>query len=249
MTQPDQIAQIADSGKRMTSIPSQIGSSSFKRSRNSAAAMPQRSLSSVRKAPALLSSQATIKGAESGERSTTCPNGSTVARFGNVIVDFSGPEAYKGRVRLPFAAHEFRVLRYFIDNPGRVICRHELLDKVWGYNAYPTTQTVDNQIFNFRHKLEVNPEKPAHFVTVHGIGYSFVKEEFDSGLYKLQSSIRRNTGRKSTCDSADFRNVIFGYLSGVYESLVRNCPQGQKPRETTRSMAKAWLLRRGLWES
>jgi hypothetical protein len=60
MTQTDQIAQIADSENRMTSIPSQIGSSSFKRSRNSAAAMPQRSLSSVGKAPALLTSQATI---------------------------------------------------------------------------------------------------------------------------------------------------------------------------------------------
>jgi DNA-binding response OmpR family regulator len=36
----------------------------------------------------------------------------------------------RAELRLPFTAHEFRVLRYFIDNPGRVICRHELLDKV-----------------------------------------------------------------------------------------------------------------------
>jgi hypothetical protein len=129
MTQTDEIAQIADSRKRMISIPSQIGGSSIKRSRNSVAAMPRR-LSSVGKAPALLTSQATTKGGVSGERNTTCPNESTVARFGNIMVDFSGAEAYKSVVRLPFTAHEFRVLRFFIDNPGRVICRHELLDKV-----------------------------------------------------------------------------------------------------------------------
>ena len=109
----------------------------------------------MEKAPALLTSQATTKGAVVGERNATCSNGSTVARFGNIIVDFSGAEAYKGGVRLPFTAQEFRVLRYFIDNPGRVICRHELLDKVWGYNSYPTTRTVDNQIFKLRQKLEL----------------------------------------------------------------------------------------------
>lgn len=238
MTRTDQIAQISNSGARMTSIPSQIGSSSFKRSRNSAVAMPQRRPLSETRAPALLALPPATKGAVSGERNATCSNGSTVARFGNIIVDFSGAEAYKGGVRLPFTAQEFKVLRYFIDNPGRVICRHELLDKVWGYNSYPTTRTVDNQIFKLRQKLELNPKKPAHFVTVHGIGYKFVNEDFCSGLYSLQSCVRRNMGRKSTADAADFRNVILGYLSGVYEFLVRNCPQGQMRRET----AGSWFV-------
>jgi DNA-binding response OmpR family regulator len=159
MTRTDQIAQISNAGRLMTSIASQIGSSSFKRSRNSAAAMPQRRPLSEGKAPALLALPANTKEAVSGERNTTCANGSTVARFGNIIVDFSGAEAYKGGVRLPFTAHEFRVLRYFIDNTGRVICRHELLDKVWGYNSYPTTRTVDNQIFKLRQKAGIKSKE------------------------------------------------------------------------------------------
>ena len=71
-------------------------------------------------------------------------------------------------------AHEFKLFRYFIDNPERVLTRDELLKEVWGYNAYPSTRTVDNQILKLRQKFEDNPAKPCHFCTVHGVGYRFV---------------------------------------------------------------------------
>jgi DNA-binding response OmpR family regulator len=44
---------------------------------------------------------------------------------------------------------------------------------VWGYNSYPTTRTVDNQVMKLRQKLEPDPSRPIHFVTVHGAGYKF----------------------------------------------------------------------------
>jgi len=50
-----------------------------------------------------------------------------------------------------------------------------LLNEVWGYNAYPSTRTVDNQILKLRQKLEENPAIPVHFCTVHGAGYRFVQ--------------------------------------------------------------------------
>jgi DNA-binding response OmpR family regulator len=164
MTQTDQIAQITDSGKLMTCIPSQIRSRSFKPSGTSAAvARSQRLLSAVEKAQGVLTSQATTRGAVRNEHNTTRPDESAVARFGCIIVDFSGAKAYRDGVKVPLTAYEFKMLRYFIDNPGRVISRHELLDKVWVYNAYPTTRTVDNQIYKLRQKLERDPKSPVSF--------------------------------------------------------------------------------------
>jgi hypothetical protein len=120
-------------------------------------------------------------------------------------------------------------------NPGRVISRNELLNKVWGYNAFPTTRTVDNLILKLRQKLELDTKSPSHFVTVHGIGYKFLREEFESGalarFQSLQLSIRRNPGREGECDGADLRNMILGYLSVVYELLTRNSPQRSMPPE------------------
>jgi len=73
-------------------------------------------------------------------------------------------------------AHEFKLLRYFVENASRVISRGELLNDVWGYDNYPTTRTVDNQILKLRQKLEVDPAQPRHFRTVHGAGYKFSPE-------------------------------------------------------------------------
>jgi DNA-binding response OmpR family regulator len=51
-----------------------------------------------------------------------------------------------------------------------------LLNDGWGYNYYPTTRTVDNQILKLRQKLEDDPARPQYFRTVHGSGYKFVRE-------------------------------------------------------------------------
>jgi DNA-binding response OmpR family regulator len=75
---------------------------------------------------------------------------------------------------VPLTAQEFRVLKFFSRNRGRVISRSELLNEVWGYQDYPTTRTVDNHIWKLRLKLEDDPGNPVHFQTVHGAGYKFV---------------------------------------------------------------------------
>jgi DNA-binding winged helix-turn-helix (wHTH) protein len=166
----------------------------------------------------------------------TDERGATIARFGCIIVDFSGAEVYRDGVKVPLTAHEVKVLRYFIDNPGRVISRDEFLEKVWGYNAYPTTRTVDNQILKLRQKLERNAKSPTHFLTVHGVGYKFVHGEFESGaparLERLQASLQRNAGRQSACNRDDLLNIMFGYLPILYEFLPRKYPQdSMRPRE------------------
>jgi len=69
---------------------------------------------------------------------------------------------------------EFKVLKFFVSNPNRVISRDDMLNQVWGYENYPCTRTVDNQVLKLRKKLEAETEHPLHFRTVHGVGYKFI---------------------------------------------------------------------------
>jgi DNA-binding response OmpR family regulator len=94
--------------------------------------------------------------------------------FGKVTADFSAMEFHNDNVKVALTANEIKLLRYFLDNVDRVITREELLIEVWGYTAYPTTRTVDNQVMKLRQKLEADPARPVHFRTMHGIGYKFV---------------------------------------------------------------------------
>jgi DNA-binding response OmpR family regulator len=94
-------------------------------------------------------------------------------RFGDCEVDLAAMEVRKQSQPVTLTAHEFKLLRYFLDNAERVISRAELLTNVWGYNHYPTTRSVDNQILKLRQKLETDPANPRYFLTVHGAGYKF----------------------------------------------------------------------------
>ncbi len=93
--------------------------------------------------------------------------------FGDVQVDFIKYEVTRNEKPIKLSATEFRVLHYFTEHLGEVITREKFLDDVWGYNAYPTTRTVDNFILSLRKKIEVDPSAPKHLITVHKIGYKF----------------------------------------------------------------------------
>ena len=97
-----------------------------------------------------------------------------VVSFGNVSADFAKMELIRDGQPVPMTAQEFRLLKFFTQNPGRVLSRSELLNQVWGYDNYPSTRTVDNHIWKLRLKLENEPANPVHFHTVHGAGYKFV---------------------------------------------------------------------------
>lgn len=97
-----------------------------------------------------------------------------ICRFGDFEIDFAKMTARRAGKPIILTAHEFKLLKYFIQNPERVLSREELLIKVWGYNAYPTTRTVDNQILKLRQKLEDDLANPRYLQTVYGAGYRFV---------------------------------------------------------------------------
>lgn len=94
-------------------------------------------------------------------------------RFGDVSVDFVKMEVRRRDQIVFLTTRELAILRLMVSNKGVVISRDRLLNEVWGYEAYPTTRTVDNQIVKLRQKLESDPENPEHILTVRGTGYKF----------------------------------------------------------------------------
>jgi two-component system alkaline phosphatase synthesis response regulator PhoP len=99
---------------------------------------------------------------------------SDVYQFGGVRVDFRRAEVYFDDKAIELSAREFQLLRYFIEKRGNTISREELLNEVWGYNAMPSTRTVDVHVAWLRQKLEPNPRHPQFILTIHGLGYKFV---------------------------------------------------------------------------
>jgi DNA-binding response OmpR family regulator len=94
--------------------------------------------------------------------------------FADVVVDFSKMEITRGGGKITVTPKEFKTLEFLTKNAERTISRDELLDKFWGYQDYPCTRTVDNHILRLRQKLESDPSRPSHFLTVHCRGYKFV---------------------------------------------------------------------------
>ena len=109
-----------------------------------------------------------------GPGQTSCLEEKKIVRFGRISIDFLAMEARRSDRPVGLTAMEFKVLKFFVSNPNRVITRDQLLNEAWGYHNYPCTRTVDNHVLKLRQKLEPEPGDPVHFRTVHGIGYKFV---------------------------------------------------------------------------
>lgn len=92
-------------------------------------------------------------------------------RLGEVVIDFQKLTCRRGDAGVQLTAREFRILEVLAAAQDRPVSRDEFLDKAWEYNAFPTNRTVDNQILTLRQKLETDPAKPVHLLTVHGVGY------------------------------------------------------------------------------
>lgn len=91
-----------------------------------------------------------------------------------MVIDFRRYEARKGGRPVDMTRKEFGVIRYLASRAEIVVTRDELLNEVWGYEATPTTRTVDNHIASLRAKLESSPAEPRHLLTMHGVGYKWV---------------------------------------------------------------------------
>jgi two-component system alkaline phosphatase synthesis response regulator PhoP len=102
---------------------------------------------------------------------------SAALEFGGNHIDFKTYEARSWDGTQHSLTHkEAMILRVLADQPGAIVTREEILDRVWGYEVFPSTRTIDNFIVRLRKRFERNAELPAHFHTVRGVGYRFTVE-------------------------------------------------------------------------
>lgn len=99
-----------------------------------------------------------------------------VVRFGDATVDFTRHLAELRGEPVELTKLELDLVRYFTANPGRVLSRAELLEKVWMLANYSQTRTVDNFIVRLRRHFEPDPDRPRYFLSVRGAGYKFVPD-------------------------------------------------------------------------
>lgn len=95
--------------------------------------------------------------------------------FDDVSVDLLGMKVTRAGKPIHLTRSELRIVEYLLRAAGRVVPRQELLSKVCGDERGRISHTVKTHVSNLRRKLEKYPEKPSHFVTVHGVGYKFVQ--------------------------------------------------------------------------
>jgi len=98
----------------------------------------------------------------------------SIVQLKSLKIDFGHYKIIRKENEIDLTSLEVDVLRYLIGQDGKVVSRDDLLDKIWGYEKFPTTRTIDNHILKLRKKIENDPNHPRHILTVYGGGYRFV---------------------------------------------------------------------------
>ena len=100
-----------------------------------------------------------------------------IARFGEISLNFRKMELCRGDRPIVLTLQEYKVLKFFIARPEVVVSRQKLISAVWPKRERSSERTVDNHIARLRQKIERDPARPAHLLTVHGVGYKFVPQD------------------------------------------------------------------------
>jgi two-component system response regulator RegX3 len=100
-----------------------------------------------------------------------------VLRGGAVELDIDAHEARLNGLPVDLRPKEFELLESLMRRRNRLAARHTLIDEVWGPSYFGDTKTLDVHIKRLRQKLEPDPARPTHIVTVRGLGYKFVDDQ------------------------------------------------------------------------
>lgn len=96
-----------------------------------------------------------------------------IIKHGDITIDCTRREVYKNGTLVEMPLKEFELLKLLILNKGKVLSRELLLEKIWGFDYYGETRTVDVHIRYLRQKIEYDDSNPTYIETVRGIGYRF----------------------------------------------------------------------------
>jgi len=95
-------------------------------------------------------------------------------RFGGNEVQFSQYKIVTAKgEQITLTKKEMMLLKLLIERKGEVVSRKQILEKVWGYDIFPSTRTIDNFILSFRKYFEPNPREPKYFLSIRSVGYQF----------------------------------------------------------------------------
>jgi DNA-binding response OmpR family regulator len=100
--------------------------------------------------------------------------GSEEFGFNNRVIDFRNLELRTPEQTIRLTLMEAQLLRYLVKHEGKVVSRKAILENVWGLNEDTDTRAIDNFIVRLRKYIEDDPTKPAHLLTVRGVGYRFI---------------------------------------------------------------------------
>lgn len=98
-----------------------------------------------------------------------------VLKFGNVVIDFEKFFAQVGNEEVKLTSLEFKLMKLFYDNEGKVLSREDIFEKVWDVKDYLGMRSVDNFVARLRKYFEIDPSNPQYFQSVRGVGYKFIK--------------------------------------------------------------------------
>ena len=99
--------------------------------------------------------------------------------IGSLRLDFDSYQVWLKGNKLPLTPKEFDLLKLLLTNPGRAFSRDELLERIWGYEYYGDTRTVDVHIRHLRAKLAADTAFSEAIETVRGVGYLFTRKIVD----------------------------------------------------------------------
>jgi DNA-binding response OmpR family regulator len=99
----------------------------------------------------------------------------TTFKIGSATVNVSSHTLTRGKKTETLSFYEVELLRLLHERVGQPVSRDEILNKIWGVEANPTNRTIDNFVVKLRKKLEKQPDKPKHILTVYGYGYKLVQ--------------------------------------------------------------------------
>lgn len=96
-------------------------------------------------------------------------------QLNDILIDFKanvirGPEGEQELTKM-----ESQLMRYFIHHEGKILSRETIMEEVWGHDYLLSTRTIDTHVTHLRKKIEDNPSEPKHIVTVHRVGYKFLR--------------------------------------------------------------------------
>lgn len=95
----------------------------------------------------------------------------TALHIGALRMDIARHEVRVHERLVELTPREFQILKQFMDSPGLVLSRQDLLNRVWGVDYALEEHALDVHIHSLRHKIEVEPSKPAFILTIRGVGY------------------------------------------------------------------------------